>query len=729
VHAVAPIRSNAWTEERQCTQVRAVAIRLAAAAALLFALGCGEYGGGGTASSDNSAPPPDSGLPPGGTPGPGTGDPAAAMAAFETTVYPLLTQYCTDCHAGAGPGSPHIAQPDLATAYRAVVDNQKVNFSTPASSRLVRRLVADFHHCWSNCMSDGMAMEAAIAAWALALQDSGGGGPTQSTDALESRAMTLAQGVEDAGEQRYSDGLIAFWDFKEGTGSIAHDTSGVAPAIDLELVNGPTWMSSYGIAFETGMARATAATSRKLYDRLAEPNTGTQQYSVEAWVIPGNTDQEGPARIINYSQGTGSRNFGLGQVLYTYDFRNRSVNADVGANGTPSLRTYDADEDLQATLQHVVVTYDQFRGRRIFVNGRFTDDVDEVAPSRLWNWDPNFRFVLGNETSGDRQWVGRIQLVAIYDRALSDAQIQQNFAAGVGRRLILRFDVGAWVGAGSFLEFVVSEFDDYSYLFCRPTFATANPSGFRVANMRVVVNGQIPVSGQAFVNVDTFVTSSRQELSPQCSIVPKDRGSAADVFSIAFEYLGAFEDVVVADPPPVIPPPVFAASLPVEGNRDFARINDSMAAITGVSPTTAVVQETFNELAQQLPSGFDLRAFASAQQVGISKLALEYCDRLVETPALRTAFFGTSFDFAAPATVAFSDSARRAMVIGPLVDRMLGTNLGSVPTRAEVEPVLNQLFDELTAGCTDATCPAERTRNIVKGACAAVLGSAAVTIH
>jgi hypothetical protein len=52
-----------------------------------------------------------------------------------------------------------------------------------------------------------------------------------------------------------------------------------------------------------------------------------------------------------------------------------------------------------------------------------------------------------------------------------------------------------------------------------------------------------------------------------------------------------------------------------------------------------------------------------------------------------------------------------------------------VPTRAEVEPVLSTLFDELTAGCTDATCPAERTRNIVKGACAAVLGSGAVSIH
>ena len=35
--------------------------------------------------------------------------------------------------------------------------------------------------------------------------------------------------------------------------------------------------------------------------------------------------------------------------------------------------TADADEDLQATLQHVVATYDPVNGRRIYVNGVFAD--------------------------------------------------------------------------------------------------------------------------------------------------------------------------------------------------------------------------------------------------------------------------------------------------------------------------------------------------------------------
>ena len=54
----------------------------------------------------------------------------------------------------------------------------------------------------------------------------------------------------------------------------------------------------------------------------------------------------------------------------------------------PALQTDDADRDAQDRLQHVVITYDQFRGRRIYVDGRFTADADPPRPARLWNWDP-----------------------------------------------------------------------------------------------------------------------------------------------------------------------------------------------------------------------------------------------------------------------------------------------------------------------------------------------------
>ena len=180
---------------------------------------------------------------------------------------------------------------------------------------------------------------------------------------------------------------------------------------------------------------------------------------------------------------------------------------------------------------------------------------------------------------------------------------------------------------------------------------------------------------------------------------------------------------------PLPPPGAFEAGLPQEGLRDFARILETMAVVTGVDPNLPEIRDTFEVLEQQLPQGPDLRAFSSSQQVGISKLALEFCDRLVETPALRTQFFGPGFDFTEPATTAFATSAQRDQVIVPLAQKALGENLALQPSLAETSGVMNQLIDDLTASCSAATCDAERTRTVVKAACSAALASGAASIH
>jgi hypothetical protein len=698
--------------------------RLAFALCLaLLGTACGDYGGGGAGGSGGTPGPG-----PGPGPGPAPGGPSDAemQAAYEQTVHPIVLQYCTECHAGSGPGTPHLASSDPAVSYRETWYNQKANLANPSTSRLVRRLVADFHHCWNDCVTDAAEMQLAIEEWANLVNY----GEGEEVQGLVSTNLTLADGFEDEGADRYMDNAIAFWDFKELTGTVAHDTSGVLPAADLTL-NGPTFMSAYGIRIETGNAMATAEASRKLYDILAEPRNGTQQYTVEAWIANANVVQEGPARIFSYSANADSRNFGLGQVTYYYNVRNRTVSTDVNGNGNPALQTADADRDAQATLQHVVVTYDQYRGRRVYVNGMWTEDLDETEPFPLWNWSPNHRIVMGNDPSGDRPWQGQIRLAAIYRYALTNEQILQNFAAGVGKRILMRFDVSQWAGEGTFIEFVVSELDDYSYLFCSPTFHAPQIPNARVGKLRVMVNGQSGVSGQGFVNVDTVVTSTAQQLSPLCSIVLKDQGPLTDVFTIDFEYLANFQSVKAPPPVPPLPPRVFGDPLPSDGLRDFRRINESMAAVTGVNPNDNNVRTTYDGLALQLPATADLRTFASAQQVAVTKLSLEYCDALVETTNLRDAFFGNIVAFNSPASTVFASQTTRDALVQRLVDRMFGVNVTSQPNFGEVQPVLDDLMDGLTQNCASqpATCDAERTRTIVKSMCAAALASAAASIH
>ncbi len=703
----------------------------------VVALGCGDYGGSSTDTSilaNNLG----NGLPQGLSV-------TEQVTSFEATVYPLLRTNCVTCHAGSGPGAPHIAHSDPATAWSATVDNQKVNFSDPASSRLVRRLVADRHYCWTpnDCAADGTTMLNEIMAWQLAIEAAGGTTGGVDVSGLNSETRQIADGTEEVGAERFDSGIIARWDFKELTGNTAMDTSGVAPAMDLSL-EGPELMSSYGIDVTTGRAIASAASSRKLYDRIASQASGSQAYSLEMWIANANTTQDGPARIMSYSRNSGSRNFMLGQTLYQYNVRNRTFLDASNNNGNPSMDTYDVDQDAQSTLQHVVVTYDQLAGRRIFVDGVWTEDLDPIPAGRLWNWDPSHRLVLGNEVSNDRLWLGQVRFAAIFDLPLSPNAIKQNYEAGIGKRLTLSFDVSQWTGGNSSVEFAVTELDGYSYLFCQPTFVTDTGAAIRVQNLRVSLNGIIPVSGQGFTNMNALVTGGRQLLSRQCSIVGGLVDPTTDVFQLVFEQLGIFQDPVATATPPTPGAEDFGDPVPTLGIRNFARVNASMAEVTGVDSQTNEVDATYDELTQQLPSGSDLRAFVSANQVGVAKLGIEYCDVLVGdgNPAnqvMRDQFFpdaAVGFGWDQAPAVAFLDPADVDLVTDPLLDNVVGAGLrGDVmgsPARDQVESLLDGLITDLSGTCGGAMeppCDGDYTKSIVKGLCTAVVSSGAVHIH
>lgn len=727
-----PIES---VQRKDSTEQRDRALGLARVALVALSMtvlaACGNSGGGGSDTPTF-----------GGGGGGGGGASAEAMAAFQAQngVFDLVRTNCSTCHSGAGPGTPAISHPDAGTAYNTILANQKVNFSDPGQSRLVRRLVADFHYCWNDCVMDGAMMQAGIEAWAIALQSGSGGGGTQVTG-LVSTSAAFSDGFEPQGGDRYEDSVIAKWEFKEETGTTAFDTSGVAPAMDLTLSGDAALMSNHGVTMTDGKAQAEVATSAKLYNAVADVNTGSQQYSLELWVAPMNIVQgdNNGARIATYANGANNHNMTLDQREYNFEVMNRNLSL---AQGNPSLLTADADQDAQAALQHVVVTYDQYRGRRIYVDGVFTDDMEAEDLQPLWNWDPTYRFALGNAAgnNNNRDWEGDIRFAAVFPFVLTDAQIVQNFNAGIGKRLLIRFDTSAWAGPGTYVEFIVSELDEFSYLFCEPRFVTPTPNGSRIGNLRINVNGVVPVSGQGFVNVDTIVTATSQELSRGCSVILKDQGPNLDVFTIEFEYLAGFTDPVPPPDPGSPPPPVFdPVGFPTEGFRNFERINESFAAVTGIDPARGDITSVYMDSQDALPNGPDLRQFSSATEVAISKLAIEYCEVLISdeiagtpnqkfTPA-RAYFPGFNWNDAA----AFQNAATQASFVQELTDNMAGQVVPNQPTMAEILTILQMpagVFDVMNpppSGSCVADCP--NTGDIARGVCTAVLASAAVSVH
>jgi Concanavalin A-like lectin/glucanases superfamily len=647
----------------------------------------------------------------------------ASPALFAATVHPVLEEYCSRCHTSTATASqsPFFASHDVDEAYAGA--KVKMNLDQPAMSRLVLRLRTEFHNCWSDCAANANEMEAAIQAFADQV-------PVTQVDAslVFSKALRLPDGIVASGGNRYTANMIGLWEFKTGRGSVAYDTSGVEPALNLNISGDVSWVGGWGINVRGGKAQGSTTASRKLSDLIK----ATGEYSIEAWVAPGNVAQE-DSRIVSYSGGTTARNFMLGQTLYSYDFYNRSTGTDTA--GDPKLTTAAADEDLQATLQHVVATYDPIRGRRIYVNGVFTGDADPAPAGAISDWDDTFAFVLGNEVSGDRQFQGVFRLVAVYNRVLTDPQIQTNFQAGVGEKFYLLFSISHLVDVPqAYLLFEVSQFDSYSYLFDKPTFISldpnARPGSIPVAGLRIGINGAEAPVGQAYRTLDTAITDSQygplgQPLANVGTIIALEKGPDADEFFLTFDVLGTQQNVRL-DPVPLapVPPPDVQRAADV-GLRVFDELNATMAELTGVSPQDPGVAATYATIRQSLPTVETIDTFVSAHPVAVAQLSIQYCNALVENPTARAQYF-PGFDFGAAPSTAFAP-AGRTIVLDSLVGRMLRTGVATEPDAAGVRTDLDNLITRL-AGC-GGSCSADRTEVVVKASCAALLGSTATLLH
>jgi Concanavalin A-like lectin/glucanases superfamily len=657
----------------------------------------------------------------------------ADSSLFASTVHPIVKEYCSRCHSeGANTKQqPYFASEDPDVAYQAA--KSKIRLDNPGASRLVQRLVIDSHNCWDDCTANGAEMTAAITAFTNGI-------PLVQVDPnlVVSKAVGLSDAFVLTSGGRIDSEIIAKYEFKTGKGSTAYDNSG--SGIDLNILGNVDWSSAWGVKIDDGgRLQATTANSRKLANHIMS----TGEYSIEAWVIPDSVDQgmndNNPARIVSYSGGNDQRNFTLGQYEYNYSFLNRSDQSDI--NGTPEIHTADDDQLLQATLQHVVVTFNPLDGRKIYVNGELADVDDPDQGAVLRDWDNGFAFVLGNETTGaaTTQWKGSIRFVGMHKRALSAADIKKNFDVGVGARYLLLFNISELIDLpGSFIVFEVQQLDDFGYLFSAPFFTNledrAPASSIPLRGIRIGVNGEEAPTGQAFANLNTNIEAGqivdkRQLLSRIGTVVEAKTGPDEDVFFLTFDQIGneSYTRVVAAVPEPAAPAVTPGQAL--IGVRNFAEISATLSTLTGVSPTATKVRDTYTKVEQQLPTSTVINGFLASHQMGVTQLAVAYCSELVDSTSLRANFF-PGFNFGASAGAAF-DTNGRNQIINPLLNKLLAdevdnssggpTKLNNQADPAVLRTELNNLISTISATGTTSTT--------VKAACSASLGSAVMLLQ
>ncbi len=152
--------------------------------------------------------------------------------------------------------------------------------------------------------------------------------------ALYARALTSTEIAESPGDP------IVLYEFREATGRMVKDTSGVGTPLDLQVKETSTvqWLADGGMRITKPALIASSGPATKLIEAVKR----SRAFTIKAWIKPENTTQAGPARIVTVSRDFGGRNVTFGQLGGAYEVRFRT--SATSPNGEPALATAGADD-------------------------------------------------------------------------------------------------------------------------------------------------------------------------------------------------------------------------------------------------------------------------------------------------------------------------------------------------------------------------------------------------
>jgi hypothetical protein len=218
------------------------------------------------------------------------------------------------------------------------------------------------------------------------------------------------------------DGLQILYLFDEGSGSLVGDSSGVGTPADLTIADSSavSWLPDGGLLVNDPTIIRSGASPTDMIDAVME----SSEVTLEAWVIPHDLDQSGPARIMTLSSGPFLRNFTIGQEYDFYEARLRTT--ATSDNGFPQIQG--PQGSATTSLTHIVFTRRQNNLAFLYVNNVLV--LRAYRGGDLSNWDEQMELALADELTQDRPFLGAFHLVSVYSRALNSAEIRQNFEAG-----------------------------------------------------------------------------------------------------------------------------------------------------------------------------------------------------------------------------------------------------------------------------------------------------------
>jgi hypothetical protein len=212
-------------------------------------------------------------------------------------------------------------------------------------------------------------------------------------------------------------GLVSYWSFDDGSGSIASDSSGNGNIAT--LVNGPSWVTAGEIA--------GALSFDGVDDYVTFASQAQNIISISAWVYAQATPGNVFPRIIDMP----------GYVLFLAEPSNPNSNpASLGFLSRRSDRDGEWDTPANSlaynSWNHVTVVYDSSstsNNADLYING-VKQTMSKITSPQGTQTANEGAGIIGNQIPLNRGWVGLIDELRIYDRALSAAEIVSLYDQG-----------------------------------------------------------------------------------------------------------------------------------------------------------------------------------------------------------------------------------------------------------------------------------------------------------
>lgn len=226
----------------------------------------------------------------------------------------------------------------------------------------------------------------------------------------------------EATPARHTRDLMAFYDFREGAGRLIRDEAYADLPLDLQIrTPGAASWTAEGLTLD-GRARIGSADPA---GKIVRACASSREITVEVWLTPATATPGFEGAVFALSTDVPTRNVTLIQRPDgAYQASVRTTATDEG--GRPALSTPAGLSAPRPT--HLVYVRTGGGGDRLYVDGR--ERASGVRPGTFDNWDPEYRLLLGDEATEERPWKGTLRMIAVYARALTDAEIIHNFRAG-----------------------------------------------------------------------------------------------------------------------------------------------------------------------------------------------------------------------------------------------------------------------------------------------------------